>query len=427
MSQAVGGGSLWPTACGRNAPPLTPMAFRGFLRRGHSMRTDAADEFPPLLLTEGGPGHALLRRLRLAPLGRSSPRTALVLAAVTWIPLLALSVIEGVAVTGPQVPFAYDLAAHVRLLVALPVLVLAEIPIGFRLRETAAHFISAGLVGREEYASYVRIIEDTRRFRDSRVAELVLLGAAYVTTYTVLTHAAFQAGSTWHTPQPHAGLTLAGYWYALVSVPIFQFVLYRWIYRMLAWARFLRQMSKLRLQLTPTHPDGAGGLGFLGKGCIPFGILLFATGAVVSSAIATSVLFGDSALQDYYLSYAALVVFALVVFAGPLLVFVPMLSGLKHQGLLDYGVLASRYAQLFDRKWVKRAEVPDEPLLGTADVGSLADLGSSYALIEKMRPLPIRVTDFAAMAIPGLIPAIPLAATVMPIGDIVIKLLHLLT
>jgi len=64
-------------------------------------------------------------------------------------------------------------------------------------------------------------------------------------------------------------------------------------------------------------------------------------------------------------------------------------------------------------------------MLGTADIQSLADLGNSFGLIRSMRALPIQTADFVAMAIPGVIPAIPLAATVMPVADIVKGLLTL--
>jgi hypothetical protein len=64
--------------------------------------------------------------------------------------------------------------------------------------------------------------------------------------------------------------------------------------------------------------------------------------------------------------------------------------------------------------------------LGTADIQSLADLGNSYELIRKMRVVPIALSDFIAMAVPGLIPALPLAATVMPVGDLLKGILRLL-
>src|SRR5262245_6339341 len=82
---------------GRTAPPpLDRLALRESSAR-RPMAT-VAQEFPPLLLTEGGPGDALLRRLRLAPLGVGSRRAAVVLMGVTWVPLLVLSALQGVAI-----------------------------------------------------------------------------------------------------------------------------------------------------------------------------------------------------------------------------------------------------------------------------------------------------------------------------------------
>jgi hypothetical protein len=389
------------------------------------MPTEPADAFPPLLLTEGGPGAAFLRRLGIAPLGRGSIRTAVVLAAVAWLPLLVLAAVQGVALAGPRIPFVYDLAAHVRFLVAVPVLVLAEIPIGLRLREIAAYFVNAGLVAPADHPRYAEVIRETLRWRDSRVAELVVLGAAYAGTFSLLVGSGIQGGDTWHAPDASGTLPLAGKWYAFVAVPIFQFLIYRWLYRMLVWTRFLHRISRLPLRLMPTHPDNAGGIGFLGKSCLPFASLLFAVSAVVSSAIASRVLFEGAALGNFQITYAALFVIALLVFTAPLLVFVPVLLGLKRRGLREYGMLAQRYTQLFDGKWV-RGTVSDEPLLGSADIQSLADLGNSYEVIKNMRALPLTRADFFGMALPGVLPAIPLAATVMPIGDILKNLLRLL-
>jgi len=46
------------------------------------MDTNPEHRFPPLLLTEGGPGDALMRRLKLGPLGLRARRVAVVLALV---------------------------------------------------------------------------------------------------------------------------------------------------------------------------------------------------------------------------------------------------------------------------------------------------------------------------------------------------------
>jgi hypothetical protein len=185
-------------------------------------------------------------------------------------------------------------------------------------------------------------------------------------------------------------------------------------------------VNGLDLQLSAAHPDGAGGLGFLGKSCIPFGLILFAASAAVSSAIATRVLFAGARLETFQLSYAALFVLTLAIFAAPLLAFTPRLLALKHEGTLAYGAFATRYTQLFDRKWIAEGAATDESPLGTGDIQSLADLGNSYQTLKKVRAVPVELGDFVAMALPGLLPALPLAATVMPVSEILKGLLHLL-
>jgi hypothetical protein len=94
-------------------------------------------------LTEGGPGTALMKRLHLTrpEMGAGSARTALILMALIWLPLCVLSLIEGLAFGGVKLPFFYDLAAHTRFLLAVPVLVLADIPVGARLRQGCIIFL----------------------------------------------------------------------------------------------------------------------------------------------------------------------------------------------------------------------------------------------------------------------------------------------
>jgi len=391
------------------------------------MKTHDAGEFPEFSLMEGGPGDALMRRLRLIrpELGTASARTAIILALVTWFPLLVFSVIEGLALGGAKIPFFYDIAAHTRFLITVPILVLAEIPIGKRLRGMAKHFLDAGLVPESERKQFNSYIVDTVRFHDSRLAGLILIAVTYFTAYIVFSETSLQSGSSWFEPSS-TGFSPVGYYYAFVAIPIFQFLMFRWAFRMFVWTRLLWQISNLDLLLTSTHPDGAGGLGFLGKGTIAFGAILFGLSSVVSASIASRVLFGGARLEDFELTYAALIVTLLIVFAGPLLVFYPKLFRLKQDGMLQYGTLASRYTQQFESKWASGSDGSKEPLLGTADIQSLADLGNSYELVRKMRVVPIELRDFIAIALPGGIPALPLAATVMPVGEILKQLLRLL-
>ncbi len=149
-----------------------------------AMKTENEKEFPELSLMEGGPGEALMKRLRLIrpELGAASGRTAIILAILTWLPLLVFSMIEGLALGGARIPFLYDIAAHVRFLVAVPILVLAEIPIGRRVREVVKQFLNAGLVPAEEQKQFASSVVDTVRLHDSRLVEVTLVALAYITT-----------------------------------------------------------------------------------------------------------------------------------------------------------------------------------------------------------------------------------------------------
>jgi len=392
-----------------------------------SVDFDSAELTQSFTLTEGGPGAAFLKQIHLVrpEWGAGLGRTALILAAITWAPLFVLCGFEGLLFGRVKMPFFYDIAAHTRFLVAVPVLVLADIPVGLSLRQVMGHFVGAHLVRDDELGKFEKIIRDSLRFRDSHVGEIIVLVVTYLATYNALFGASSQSG-TWFRPETGQGLTLVGYWYALVALPIFQFLIFRWIYRMAVWSRFLWKVSRLDLLLTPTHPDAAGGLAFVGKSLIPFGVILFAISAVVSSGIAERILFGGARLREYQWSYLTLFVFALAIFAAPMLIFVPTLLALKQRGLMEYGTLGSEYTQAFYRRWVGKTEPAEEPLLGTGDIQSLADLGNSFEIIRKMRILPVELSDFIAFVLPGLIPALPLAATVMPLGDIVKGLLKLI-
>jgi hypothetical protein len=352
-------------------------------------------------------------------------RNALIFAIVTWVPLAFLTAGEGLAVQGLTIPFVKDISAYVRFLVAVPILILADGPVGMRGRMTVAHFLNANLIDEKDLDRFGQIIKTAVKFRDSLIAALILLVIVVLACWSSIAQG-FGAGlRTWYLPQ--AGhLSLAGYWYIFVSLPILHFLILRWVYRLLIWAFFLRQVSKLDLLLTASHPDEAGGLAFIGRATPFFGIVLFALSAMASAGIATRVLFGGASLYDYLPAYATYLVLAVLIFGGPMLLFASKLYQIKEDGLRRYGAFASRYTRLFQEKWIDGAP-SDEPLLGTGDIQSLADLANSYAVVERMKVIPIGFEELLWFLVPCILPALPLALTVMPLSDILGDLLKLVT
>lgn len=92
------------------------------------------------------------------------------------------------------------------------------------------------------------------------------------------------------------GLNLAGFWFIFVSGFILGFLGYRWIWGLIIWARLHRRLDRLDLNTVATHPDRAGGLGFMGEVELRFGILAFAIGTLTSANLANNILFEGSTL-----------------------------------------------------------------------------------------------------------------------------------
>src|SRR5262245_22679999 len=228
---------------------------------------DQADDVGNFSLVLGGPLFQLFRRAHLVGDGLELlRRRIIVIALVAWLPLLLLSVTQGTAVGSVvAVPFLFDIDVHVRFLIALPLLIAGELIVHERIRAVVAQFVSQGLVTATVRARFDAARENALRLRDSVVAEVLII----VFVYTVLVLGVWRYVAvdvpTWYA-LPDAGRLrpqLPGWWYLFVSVPVFQFILLRWYFRLFIWARFLRQVSKLPLAYAPLHPDRLAGIGFL--------------------------------------------------------------------------------------------------------------------------------------------------------------------
>jgi hypothetical protein len=202
--------------------------------------------------------------------------------------------------------------------------------------------------------------------------------------------------------------------------------LIRWYFRLFIWTQFLWRVSRIELSLIPTHPDRLGGLGFLSGTAYAFGVLLVAHGAMVAAQLANRIIFLGATLPQFKVEIAVMVVFLLCVVFGPLLVFAPQLAQAKRKGLREYGTLAERYVRDFDVKWLRGGAPSDEPLVGSADIQSLADLTNSYEVVRSMRIVPITRDAILQLAAAVLVPIVPLALTMMSLEDLVKQLIGIL-
>jgi hypothetical protein len=382
-------------------------------------------------LVLGGPLFQLLRRVHLSDNALHLLRQRIIaISLFAWLPLLALAAMEGHLWGGTlAVPFLLDIEVHIRFLVAVPLLILAELVVHQRLHPIANAFLERNLIPETAMARFDEAIRSAFRLRNSVLAEALLIAVVYgVGVVVVWRHYTALDAATWYgtTSTEGSRLSLAGIWYGYVSLPIFQFLLIRWYFRLFIWTQFLWRVSRIELSLIPTHPDRLGGLGFIAGTAYAFGVLLVAHGAMVAAQIANRIILLGATLPEFKMEIAAMVGFLLCVVFGPLLVFVPQLAQAKRRGLREYGTLAERYVRDFDVKWLRGGAPRDESLVGSADIQSLADLGNSYEVVRSMRAVPITRDGLLQLGAAVLVPIVPLALTMMSLEDLVKKLFGIL-
>lgn len=373
----------------------------------------------------GGPLFQLYRRLHLS--GGSlelSVRRTVAVTLFAWVPLLFISMATGTAWRGVREPFLLDADVNARLLVALPLLVGSEEFVHTRIRAAVRQFIARGLVTQDSLADFARAESRGLRLRDSRLAELVLLGFVYAVGVSLIWHqfTPFQI-ETWYRRifNGASHVTAAGYWYTMISLPLFQFVLFRWYFRLGIWALFLSRVARCDLKLVPTHPDRAGGLGFLTDTTLALVPFLLAHGTLFSGVMAVGIFFGGRTFASYGPALGAFSAFATAVVVAPLVVFVLPLVRAKRAGVWDYGRFAQTYVAKFDQKWLRSKAPSDDPpeLLGTPDIEGLANIIQSFqATVVDMRLIPISPQIGLGLVIVTLLPAAPLLLTVMPAREI---------
>jgi len=390
--------------------------------------TLTAENQPDFSMMLGGPLYQLCRRLHVLrePLDLVS-RRIIVISTIAWLPLLLLAIVAGRAWGGVRVPFLYDIDAYTRFLVSLPLLVLAEWIVHIRFRPLVSQFLEREIIREQDRPLFAGIIDSSMRLRNSVAVEIALLALVFSVGPVSWRHHAALNASTWYADVVGSTfyLTLPGRYFVYVALPIFQFILLRWFFRLILWYRFLWKVSRLELNLMPTHPDGAGGLGFLTGSAHALAPLLVAQSVLLAGQIANRIFYAGAKLVEFKMEILLFVLFLLLQALAPLVFFAPALAACQRRGNREYGVLASRYTADFHRKWISDNGGSEE-ILGSGDIQSLADLSNSFAVIRSMSIIPFTKTTVLRLAIIAIIPILPLTLTVIPLDQMIDQLLKAL-
>lgn len=369
-------------------------------------------------LVAGGPCYRLLRSLGIVRPGDFEPvRPAIVFALATWLPLMLIGLSERLRGRALD-PILTDVAVHVRLLLALPLLLAAERALEFHCSLAVDRFTRGRFVGPDDLDAFASVVAHTVRLRDRSGPELALLVLALTGGLAALggvsvTSIASVSGQVRDIP--------AEVWYALVALPVFQFLLLRWLWRWTMWSWMLFRVSRLRLRLMPLHPDHAGGLLHLSNPIAALAMVVVGASSVLSASWSMQIVHGHAQVLDFVPS---LVLFALLVellALAPVLPFAPALRRARFTGITEYALFALRVTRAFARRWT-RHERADNLILGGSDVSVLTDLMSSYEVLTQMGLVPFNRGMALVIALAVIVPMLPLATTVVPLPQLLTQL-----
>ncbi len=318
--------------------------------------------------------------------------------------------------TGHSLPI--DWGVHARVLVAIPLLLRADASLHERTRFVIDQFVLDGWVANQE-ERFDGIVTRGRRHRDAVLPEVVLFGVALAASQIVVWNLGGMPFVRRLVTMDRS-LVAARWWYALVALPLFQFLVYRALWRWAVWIQMLWRLSRLRLQPIAMHPDLAGGLEFLSWPSVGFSHVIAALSATQAGVWADRVLYAGVKVTELKSQALVFAVAALVVALGPLLVVSGRLWRCQIEGQHDYGSLATDYTRLFHARWIARRERTD--LLGNADIQSLADLANGYEVVSKMRFVPFGPRAVIAIAAAALGPMLPVALLGVPLHELLSKL-----
>jgi hypothetical protein len=308
-------------------------------------------------------------------------------------------------------------------------LILAENVAERRSRPVLQQFLRRQLIPPDAMPRFEAAVSSARRLCSSIAVDVLIIAFIYsVGILVIWRQYVVLNATTWYAAPLAQGsrLSLAGIWYGYVSLPIFQFLMLRWYFRLFVWARFLWQISRIELRLVPTHPDRLGGLSFLLGTTGALVVFASAHGALLAGWLATRILVLGVPLTEFKIETAATVMFVLCITLGPLLTLASPLLRTKRRGAREYGVFAARYVREFDAKWLRGDSNGQEPLIGSSDIQSLADMANSYSVVSSMRSVPITREIIVRFTVATLWPVAPLVLTLMPLEAMLTKLVSII-
>jgi len=386
------------------------------------MDSDPRDHVARFSLVVGGPFYAVLSRLGLTGADQlPTQRAAIALALLAWLPPALIAIAQSV-IDSSYSGWGYftDSTVYTRYLIAISVMIVTERYADSRTLMLVHEFRDTPLLSDDSKPAFAAALAIADRRSGSRLAELLILLVAVVWSTLTTRYAVELAGSSWEgmVAAGQATLSWAGETTRFLSNPLFLFLVLRWFWRFYVWTELLYRISRLRLQLSPMHPDGSAGLGFLAIYPGIFSGLAFALSSVIASSMLKDIDLVQHSVNIVWLALAVWLVIVLIVFIGPLLVFSPVLLAVRDRATLEYGRLADQFHRAFHHKWIEEAR-SGEDLIGSPDFSPVAGLSTNLQTARKLHVVPINRSAVAQLLIAAGIPLLAVVVREVPLADIV--------
>jgi hypothetical protein len=364
------------------------------------------------------------RRLGLIPRTGDVPvaRRAIFWTAVAWLPVVIGTWSSGRMLARPgeaSDPLLQHYNVHARLLVGIPLLIFAEAVAHTILARLVPYFVEARLVKPADVPRFHAILGRIAQLRAAAAPWVVIIGLAiaWAIAGTLPGHLLWASEEA-----PWVAGNFGGFWHAYAARPIFLVLLLGWMWRLFLLMLAFQRIAALDLELVPTHPDRAGGLGFVERCAAAFSLVVLAPMLVAAARWAHDAEFHGLDVHSLYPVMGTALVVTLLVFLAPYLVFVGPLMNARRRALLDYGALVARHGAAVRSKWILGTSPKDDALLEAPEIGPVADTITLYEAVARMRPIPLGLFGLLAIALPVVIPFVGVLAVQIPVKDMLLRL-----
>lgn len=345
---------------------------------------------------------------------------------ICWLPLALITLIQGSFWTGNMdTSFITNFDIQARLLITMPILILAERLVSSHLAQIIYQFKNSGIVNKEDYKAFDQNIERKLKFLNSRFSYIAIFILCYAQVIGVLSYESENTSVlSWQIVQ-NAGdvsLNFAGKWSALISRPFVLFLFYRWFLRIVIWGMILFKISRLNLNLFAVHPDLAGGIGFLGYSIRYFSPIAFAISATVVGNMADFMLIEGLQLVDLKLQMAGYLIFITLLFTLPLFSFTSKLINAREQSVYENNDFANGIYRELRSKLQKGYEKVNAEDLSSPDYSAASDLSGIVNNALSMKFLPFGLKDMIPMWAMTALPFLAIVLLEIPFSELFSKI-----